>query len=110
MTGGVRGSRTGRRIRQYWHNRRWHDVTMTFKGQAGGTYIDVYFQGRATPLEVINVFDYEKGESRLTHLQSSFDGLIDRWLELRDREEIDESDADTPLARDWLRNYVENNY
>jgi hypothetical protein len=40
----------------------------------GGAYIEIYFDGHATPHDVFNVWDYEKDEPKI---ERSMRGLVD---------------------------------
>jgi hypothetical protein len=40
----------------------------------GGAYIEIYFEGRTIPYDVLNVWDYEKDEPKI---ERSMRGLVD---------------------------------
>jgi hypothetical protein len=40
----------------------------------GGAYIEIYFEGKAMPYDVLNVWDYEKDEPKI---ERSMRGLVD---------------------------------
>ncbi len=74
----------------------------------GGAYIDVRFAGTATPSEVINVYDYEKGEVEIPFTQHDLQKALKRWVFEQDNEARDWArDNDVPV-HDWYASYVEN--
>lgn len=56
----------------------------------GGEYITVAFSGQ--PLEVINVYDYERGTVRIERTQVAFVAACETWLQ----------GIDGDLMRDYL--------
>lgn len=107
MTAGIRGSSTIHRDLEYWFRGGWHKVHLTAQSRMHGEYIELTFGNAKHPLEVINVFDYAKGESAL-EFGVKIDPFVDAWVAEQDRQEI-EDQPDWSLRRVWLRTYVENN-
>ncbi len=75
----------------------------------GGAYIDVRFGGTPTPTEVINVYDYEKGEVEIPFEQSALRRTLKRWVFAQDIEAEDWAREQGGIAvHDWYASYVEN--
>lgn len=62
----------------------------------GGAYVDLYFGGHPVPSDVINVWDYRKGESTVTDCGELIDA-VSEW--------VAQISADDP---DWYNNYLAN--
>ncbi len=75
----------------------------------GGAYIDVRFGGWSTPTEVINVYDYEKGEITIPFTQHDLALELKRWVLTEDAEVTDwVKDNPDDVAWDWYAAYIEN--
>lgn len=46
----------------------------------GGAYIEIYFEGHAIPYDVFNVWDYEKGESRIEFSMLGLVNFVDEQM------------------------------
>ncbi len=65
---------------------------------SGGAYIDLTFGSTAyAPIEVINVYDYAKGETTIPCTNRGVRRAIEDWIE--------EQDAEWP---EWYKCYLEN--
>lgn len=74
----------------------------------GGAYIDVRFGPFNQPTEVINVYDYEKGEVEIEFTQRELALALKRWVLAEDAEAEDWAyDNDQPV-NDWYSDYLEN--
>ena len=51
---------------------------------SGGPYIELSFGQAARPVEVINVFDYEKSEPKIENTASAVKEAIEEWLSYQD--------------------------
>lgn len=72
----------------------------------GGAYIELSFAGSSVPFEVINVYDYAKGESTLWT-----EGMSPQTRRAALRQEvsswIDVQDSEWP---EWYKGYMENTW
>ena len=86
-----------------------NDNGRSFKAKwQGGAYIDVYFDGYATPQEVINVYDYAAGEIEIPFEQSALRRALKQWVFGLDAESREwAKDNDQPID-DWYAAYIEN--
>ena len=74
----------------------------------GGAYIDVRFAGYSQPTEVINVWDYEKGEIEIPFEQKALAKTLKRWVLEQDAEANDWARENDQPVDDWYAAYVEN--
>jgi hypothetical protein len=74
----------------------------------GGAYIDVRFAGFHQPTEVINVYDYEKGEIEIPFAQHELQKALKRWVLEQDAEAQDWARENDQPIDDWYASYVEN--
>ncbi len=87
---------------------------MTHRGRTfdatweGGAYIDVRFGGYGPPTEVINVYDYEKGEVEIPFEQSALRRTLKRWVFAQDIEAEDWAREHDQPVDDWYAAYIEN--
>lgn len=51
-----------------------------FGSYQGSAYIDLSFGVPNRPIEVINVFDYEKGEPRIENSDDAVEQAMEEWL------------------------------
>lgn len=74
----------------------------------GGAYIDLRFAGYPTPTEVINVWDYERGEAYIPFTQNALHKALKRWVFEQDNEAKDWAREQDQPVDDWYAAYVEN--
>jgi hypothetical protein len=74
----------------------------------GGAYIEVRFAGFRQPTEVINVYDYEKGEIEIPFEQRALQKALKRWVLEQDAEAQDWARENDQPVDDWYAAYVEN--
>ena len=73
----------------------------------GGAYIEIGFAGYPAN-EVINVYDYEKGEIEIPFEQHELQKALKRWVLEQDAEAQDWARENNQPVDDWYANYVEN--
>jgi hypothetical protein len=103
----MKGQRTAR-ARVHCDKYGW--VEIVAKARVGGMYADLYFNGAATPIEVINLWNYETGKSDFVEPATSLPVILSNWIAA----EVDEETAwrkqgNTIRKNEWLEGYVENN-
>ena len=74
----------------------------------GGAYIDIRFAGDSQPTEVINVYDYAKGEVEIPFVQSELKKELKRWVDTQDQESEEWARDNGQSVDDWYGAYVEN--
>lgn len=63
-----------------------NEISLVFKW-SGGPYIDVSEPGR-TAMEVINVWNYERGEAEIAFTQKNLSAKVTEWINEYGKEEL----------------------